>query len=83
MVIGPAYSTRPFFDDNGQSVLGSSLRDTAKTSVAEWLQTDGPKLVGQEVVTLSTTPAWINGKLTPRPMSLRASMSPAPAMAGR
>ena len=71
MVIGPAYSTRPFFDDNGQSVLGSSLRDTAKTSVAEWLQTDGPKLVGQEVVTLSTTPAWINGKLTPRPMSLR------------
>ena len=45
MVIGPAYSTRPFFDDNGQSVLGSSLRDTAKTSVAEWLQTDGPKLV--------------------------------------
>ena len=30
-----------------------------------------PKLVGQEVVTLSTTPAWINGKLTPRPMSLR------------
>lgn len=71
MVIGPAYSTRPFFDDNGLSVLGSSLRDTARTSVADWLQTEGPKLVGQEVVTLSTTPAWINGKLTPRPMSLR------------
>ncbi len=71
MVIGPAYSTRPFFDDNGRSVLGSSLRDTAKVSVTDWLQTDGPKLVGQEVVTLSTTPAWVNGKLTPRPMSLR------------
>ncbi|WP_438751823.1 circularly permuted type 2 ATP-grasp protein [Pararhizobium sp. O133] len=71
MVIGPAYSTRPFFDDNGQSVLGSSLRETARTSVADWLLTDGPKLVGQEVVTLSTTPAWVNGKLTPRPMSLR------------
>ncbi|URK87005.1 circularly permuted type 2 ATP-grasp protein [Rhizobium sp. RCAM05350] len=71
MVIGPAYSTRPFFDDNGRSVLRSSLRDTAKISVADWLRTDGPKLVGQEVVTLSTTPAWVNGKLTPRPMSLR------------
>ncbi|PDT80649.1 circularly permuted type 2 ATP-grasp protein [Sinorhizobium sp. BJ1] len=71
MVIGPAYSTRPFFDDNGQSVLGASLRDTAKASVAEWLATDGGKLVGQEVVTLSTTPAWVRGKLTPRPMSLR------------
>jgi uncharacterized circularly permuted ATP-grasp superfamily protein/uncharacterized alpha-E superfamily protein len=71
MVIGPAYSTRPFFDDNGRSVLGSSLRDNAKVSISEWLQTEGPKLVGQEVVTLSTTPAWVNGKLTPRPMSLR------------
>ncbi|MDQ0321856.1 putative circularly permuted ATP-grasp superfamily protein/putative alpha-E superfamily protein [Pararhizobium capsulatum DSM 1112] len=71
MVIGPAYSTRPFFDDNAQSVLGSSLRDTAKLSVADWLKTDGAKLVGQEAVTLSTTPAWINGRLTPRPMSLR------------
>ncbi|HXV30230.1 MAG TPA: circularly permuted type 2 ATP-grasp protein, partial [Sinorhizobium sp.] len=71
MVIGPAYSARPFFDDDGQSVLGASLRDTAKTSVAEWLATDGGKLVGQEVVTLSTTPAWVRGRLTPRPMSLR------------
>lgn len=71
MVIGPAYSTRPFFDDDGQSVLGASLRDTAKASAAEWLATDGGKLVGQEVVTLSTTPAWVRGRLTPRPMSLR------------
>lgn len=71
MVIGPAYSRLPFFDDNGQSVLGSTLRATAKESIADWLKSDGRKLVGQEVVTLSTTPAWINGKLQPRPMSLR------------
>ncbi|MDE1991460.1 MAG: circularly permuted type 2 ATP-grasp protein [Rhizobiaceae bacterium] len=71
MVIGPAYSCMPFFDDNGQSVLGSTLRSTAKESISEWLTTDGHKLVGQEVVTLSTTPAWVNGKLRPRPMSLR------------
>ncbi len=71
MVIGPAYSVRPFFDDNEQSVLGSSLRATAKMSIGEWLKSDGAKLVGQEAVTLSTTPAFVNGKLTPRPMSLR------------
>ncbi|MCA0338203.1 MAG: circularly permuted type 2 ATP-grasp protein, partial [Proteobacteria bacterium] len=71
MVIGPAYSTRPFFDDNEQSVLGSTLRDTAKQSIAEWLASDGAKLVGQEAVTLSTTPAFVEGKLVPRPMSLR------------
>jgi uncharacterized circularly permuted ATP-grasp superfamily protein/uncharacterized alpha-E superfamily protein len=71
MVIGPAYSRLPFFDDNGRSVLGSTLRSTAKESIADWLKTDGRKLVGQEVVTLSTTPAWVGGKLVPRPMSLR------------
>ncbi|KRB51833.1 hypothetical protein ASE04_09910 [Rhizobium sp. Root708] len=71
MVIGPAYSRAPFFDDSGESVLGSSLRAAAKDSIGDWLNSDGAKLVGQEVVTLSTTPAWIGGKLTPRPMSLR------------
>ncbi|WP_160009229.1 circularly permuted type 2 ATP-grasp protein [Rhizobium sp. 18055] len=71
MVIGPAYSRAPFFDDNGESVLGSALRATARDSISDWLTTDGPKLVGQEAVTLSTTPTWVNGKLMPRPMSLR------------
>ena len=71
MVIGPAYSRMPFFDDKGESVLGASLRDQAKESIAEWLAVEGSKLVGQEAVTLSTTPVWNNGKLTPRPMSLR------------
>lgn len=71
MVIGPAYSRAPFFDDDGESVLGATLRSTARDSIAEWLATDGQKLVGQEVVTLSTTPAWVDGKLRPRPMSLR------------
>lgn len=71
MVIGPAYSRLPFFDDNSQSVLGSSLRETAKDTVGDWLASEGAKLVGQEVVTLSTTPTWVDGKLTPRPMSLR------------
>lgn len=71
MVIGPAYSGMPFFDDNGQSVLGSTLLTTKRKSISDWLSTDGHKLVGQEVVTLSTTPAWVDGKLLPRPMSLR------------
>ena len=71
MVIGPAYATRPFFDDNGQSVLGASLAEKSKGSISDWLDAEGGKLVGQEAVTLSTTPAWVRGRLTPRPMSLR------------
>lgn len=71
MVIGPAYATRPFFDDNGQSVLGATLDEEARASIAGWLGAEGSNLVGQEAVTLSTTPAWVRGRLTPRPMSLR------------
>ena len=71
MVIGPAYSRLPFFDDNGRSVLGSRVSGSSRHSTAEWLEAEGANLVGQEVVTLSTTPALVDGRLTPRPMSLR------------
>ncbi len=71
MVIGPAYSRLPFFDDKGRSVLGSTLRDTARETITEWLTKEGPQLAGQEAVTLSTTPAWDGERLVPRPMSLR------------
>nr|WP_307158510.1 circularly permuted type 2 ATP-grasp protein [Rhizobium paknamense] len=71
MVIGPAYSRQPFFDDNRQSVLGASLRSNAQRSVVGWLEGEGGRLVGQEAVTLSTTPAMVEGRLQPRPMSLR------------
>ena len=75
MVIGPAYSRLPFFDDNGQSILGSTLKADEKTRLSQWLEQDGSRLVGQEVVTLSTTPAYIEGKLVPRPMSLRVFLA--------
>ncbi len=71
MVIGPAYSCLPFFDDNGQSILGASFDGNDGCSLAERLQREGSRLVGQEAVTLSTTPTFVNGTLTPRPMSLR------------
>jgi uncharacterized circularly permuted ATP-grasp superfamily protein/uncharacterized alpha-E superfamily protein len=71
MVIGSAYSRLPFFDDNGHSTLGADLKNKNSADVENWLASDGTRLVGQEVVTLSTTPAYVDGKLVPRPMSLR------------
>ncbi len=71
MVIGSAFSRLPFFDDGGRSVMGSRYKDPQGRTTAEWLETEAGNLVGQEVVTLSTTPAIVDGKLTPRPMSLR------------
>ncbi|MES2845112.1 MAG: circularly permuted type 2 ATP-grasp protein [Pseudomonadota bacterium] len=64
MVISPALSTRQPFDD-------AALRAAPGDDLTAWLNRDGAGLVGQEAVTLSTTPAHIDGRFQPRPMSLR------------
>lgn len=71
MMVGPALSTRlPFEDDNG-TVLGGALDPAAKAALIERLQAGGRDFVGQEAVTLSTAPVFVNGRLEPRPASLR------------
>ncbi|TMV15276.1 circularly permuted type 2 ATP-grasp protein [Arenibacterium halophilum] len=71
MMIGPAQSTRLPFEIDGATVLGGSFRGSAQRPIDDWLATDAPNLVGQEAVTLSTTPAMIDGQLVPRPMVVR------------
>ena len=70
MVIGPAYSRQPFFDDGGASLPGSALKER-QDGFRKRLIEEGSRLVGQEIVKLSTTPAFVDGQLVPRPMSLR------------
>lgn len=70
MIIGRAFSTTPFFDDKDQSQRGADLRKS-HASIEDYLASQGPNLVAQEAVTLSTTPAWVDGRLQPRPISLR------------
>jgi uncharacterized circularly permuted ATP-grasp superfamily protein len=70
MVIGPAYSRLSFFDDGNESLSGSALREKNAAMLTR-LNEEGHRLVGQEVVKLSTTPAFVGGTLSPRPMSLR------------
>ncbi len=72
MMIGSALSTRLPFDMDETPMLDDQFRGRARPSIEAWLQTDGSDLIGQEVVTLSTTPAHVDGQLLPRPMSLRA-----------
>ncbi|WP_236016548.1 circularly permuted type 2 ATP-grasp protein [Salipiger abyssi] len=71
MMIGPAQSTKLPFDIDATTALGGKFRGTAHSSVADWIEREGATLVGQEAVTLSTTPAMIDGKLAPRPMVVR------------
>lgn len=72
MMIGSALSTRLPFDIDETAMLGDKVRGSAPPSIDAWLESEGADLVGQEAVTLSTTPAYVDGKLVPRPMSLRA-----------
>jgi len=71
MMIGPAQSVNLPFEIDATTALGGKFRDSALPSIEQWLDDDGTNLVGQEAVTLSTTPAMINGQLVPRPMTVR------------
>ena len=70
MIIGPAFSNLAFFDDTGDSLPGVVMKEK-NPDFLKRLQQEGSRLVGQEIVKLSTTPAFVDGKLAPRPMSLR------------
>jgi uncharacterized circularly permuted ATP-grasp superfamily protein len=71
MMVGKALSTRLPFDLETTTFFGGAFRGTAMPSIDDWLERDGAGLVGQEAVTLSTTPALVNGQLVARPMTVR------------
>lgn len=74
MMLGDAFSTVPLMADPNTTAFGD-LRDGPQTQqLAEMLASNGHNLVGQEAVTLSTTPVWENDQLIPRPMCVRISM---------
>ncbi|MGB3246324.1 MAG: circularly permuted type 2 ATP-grasp protein [Sulfitobacter sp.] len=74
MMVGNAFSTTPLMSDPTTISLASGKDSPDTVRLAEILQTSGRNLVGQEAVTLSTTPACENGKLVPRPMCIRISL---------
>ena len=78
MMIGEALSTRLPFELDEQAALGGVLLSKATGSLDALIAKEGARLVGQEVVTLSTTPAIVDGTLQPRPMSLRVFLARTP-----
>lgn len=71
MMIGSALACDLPFDLGALTALGGTLGGGASDSVERWIEEDGARLVGQEAVTLSTTPAWDGTRLVPRPMTVR------------
>ena len=71
MMIGRALDTGlPFAalpDDVSEQFQSPAHQD----QVSDWIAREGRHLVAQEAVTLSTTPVWSDGKLVPRPMTIR------------
>ncbi|TIT19620.1 MAG: hypothetical protein E5W70_24630 [Mesorhizobium sp.] len=78
MVIGPALSTRLAFEDDGSTRLGSALSVEERAELVARIEQDGGDFVGQEAVTLSTTPVYVGGWLEPRPASLRVYLARTP-----
>lgn len=71
MMIGPAFATGLAIDDHQSTVLGATLDDAHKAALLQRLANEGENFVGQEPVTLSTAPVHVNGRLEPRPITLR------------
>jgi uncharacterized circularly permuted ATP-grasp superfamily protein/uncharacterized alpha-E superfamily protein len=67
LMIGPALDAALPFATGAETALGPAETE----ALAERLAREGADLVGQEAVTLSTTPALHEGRLVPRPMTLR------------
>ncbi len=69
MAIGPAFrQSRP---GSAASVVPAELDRTTREAWISDIRARGGDFVGQEVVKLSTTPVWEDGRLEPRPFTLR------------
>jgi len=75
MTIGNAFETRMLFDAGDVAMPGDAELPRDATRIDDFLDAHGHGLVGQEAVRLSTTPAFDEGVLVPRPMSLRVFLA--------
>jgi uncharacterized circularly permuted ATP-grasp superfamily protein/uncharacterized alpha-E superfamily protein len=71
LMLGPAFSTALPFDDLRGTHLGSTLSPEQKAQLKDRIARDGARYVGQEPVQLSTAPVYADGRLQPRPITLR------------
>jgi uncharacterized circularly permuted ATP-grasp superfamily protein/uncharacterized alpha-E superfamily protein len=71
MVIAPAFTDSVRNMQLGDGTLVAELGDAKRRDLMVSIQDRGVDYVAQEAVTLSTTPAWRDGRLQPRPFTLR------------
>ncbi len=76
-ISGAFTETVPGFG-NKRLVLGSELSKSERERLTHLIRERGMDYVGQEIVRLSTTPTWEDGKLSPRPFVLRVFAAATP-----
>jgi uncharacterized circularly permuted ATP-grasp superfamily protein/uncharacterized alpha-E superfamily protein len=78
MMIGPAMATRMPYETSGLHAIGGQMRGAAAgddPDLHDWLSDNAGDLMGKELVKLSTTPVYENGRLVPRPMTIRVFLA--------
>jgi uncharacterized circularly permuted ATP-grasp superfamily protein/uncharacterized alpha-E superfamily protein len=71
MSIGPAFSSMSVGAANAGSTIGANLDRGARDALIAALRHRGHDFIGQQTVRLSTMPAWVEGRLQPRPFIVR------------
>jgi uncharacterized circularly permuted ATP-grasp superfamily protein/uncharacterized alpha-E superfamily protein len=78
IAIAAAFGDRiPGFGDE-RSIIGAQLADDDRARLAREINERGVDFVGQDIVRLSTTPRWEDGRLVPRPFVLRVYAAATP-----
>ena len=72
MIVSDALATLPPDHHRAGTLLGASLSAAERGALTERLHASGGAFVAQESVTLSTMPYYAQGRLEPRPVTLRA-----------
>lgn len=78
MMIGGAMDYHLPLDIGATTAQGGEFRSGARESINAWIDAEGAFLVGQEQVTVSTAPAYVDGLLVPRPMTVRVTAARTP-----
>ncbi|MBK8174695.1 MAG: circularly permuted type 2 ATP-grasp protein [Rhodospirillales bacterium] len=71
LAIDSAFKRRTLLSHATSGVRGASLSPTERRAIIDQINARGDAYVGQELVSLSTTPVWTGAGLEPRPMTLR------------
>jgi uncharacterized circularly permuted ATP-grasp superfamily protein/uncharacterized alpha-E superfamily protein len=79
MMIGGALDQDLPLDIHATTAIGGDFRAGGRGSVSDWIEAVGADLVGQELVTLSTAPSYHEGRLVPRPMTVRVTAARIPS----